>query len=34
MIDANRATRLEVTIVVLILAEILISLGQIIFLRH
>jgi uncharacterized Rmd1/YagE family protein len=34
MIDANRSTRLEATIIFLIGAEILITLGQIIFLRH
>jgi uncharacterized Rmd1/YagE family protein len=34
MIDANRATRLEVTVVILIMAEILLTLGQIIFWRH
>jgi len=34
MIDANVATRLEATIVILIIAEILISIGQIIFWRH
>ncbi len=34
MIDANRATRLEATIVLLIIAEILLTLGQIIFWRH
>jgi uncharacterized Rmd1/YagE family protein len=34
MIDANLATRLETTIVILIMAEIVISLGQIFFLRH
>ncbi len=34
MIDADRATRLEATIVVLIMAEILLTLGQIIFWRH
>jgi uncharacterized Rmd1/YagE family protein len=34
MIDANRATRLEATVVILILAEILLTLGQIIFWRH
>jgi uncharacterized Rmd1/YagE family protein len=34
MIDANRATRLEVTVVILIMAEILLTLGQIIFWRN
>jgi uncharacterized Rmd1/YagE family protein len=34
MIDANRAIRLEATIVLLIIAEILLTLGQIIFWRH
>jgi uncharacterized Rmd1/YagE family protein len=34
MIDANTATRLEATIVILIVAEILLTLGQIIFWRH
>lgn len=34
MIDASRATRLEATIVLLILAEILITLGQIFFMRR
>jgi uncharacterized Rmd1/YagE family protein len=34
MIDANRATRLEATIIFLIFAEILITLGQIVFTRH
>jgi uncharacterized Rmd1/YagE family protein len=34
MIDANLATRLEATIVVLILAEILLTLGEIVFWRH
>ena len=34
MIDANTATRLEATIVILIVAEILISIGQLIFWRH
>jgi uncharacterized Rmd1/YagE family protein len=34
MIDADRATRLEATIVILILAEILITLSQIVFWRH
>ena len=34
MIDANRATRLEATVVILIMAEILLTLGQIIFWRH
>jgi uncharacterized Rmd1/YagE family protein len=34
MIDANRATRLEATVVFLILAEILLSIGQIMLLRH
>jgi len=34
MIDANVATRLEATIVILIIAEILISIGQLIFWRH
>lgn len=34
MIDANRATRLEATIIILILAEIVITLGQILFLHH
>jgi uncharacterized Rmd1/YagE family protein len=34
MIDANLATRLETTIVILIMAEIVISLSQIFFLRH
>ena len=34
MIDANTATRLEATIVILIVAEILISIGQLIFGRH
>jgi uncharacterized Rmd1/YagE family protein len=30
MIDANRATRLEATVVILIMAEILLTIGQII----
>jgi uncharacterized Rmd1/YagE family protein len=34
MIDANRATRLEVTVVILIMAEILLTLAEIIFWRH
>ncbi|MBO0734334.1 MAG: RMD1 family protein [Methylocapsa sp.] len=34
MIDANLATRLEATIVILIIAEIVISVAQIIFWRH
>jgi uncharacterized Rmd1/YagE family protein len=34
MIDANTATRLEATIVILIVAEILVSIGQLIFWRH
>ncbi|HEY8005340.1 MAG TPA: RMD1 family protein [Methylocella sp.] len=34
MIDADRATRLEATIVVLIIAEIFLTIGQIIFWRH
>jgi uncharacterized Rmd1/YagE family protein len=34
MIDANTATRLEATIVILIVAEVLISIGQLIFWRH
>ena len=34
MIDANRATRLEATVVILIMAEILLTLGQIILWRH
>jgi uncharacterized Rmd1/YagE family protein len=34
MIDANTATRLEATIVILIVAEILLTIGQIIFWRH
>ncbi|MGH6852737.1 MAG: RMD1 family protein [Methylocella sp.] len=34
MIDAYRATRLEATVVILIMAEILLTLGQIIFWRH
>lgn len=34
MIDANRATRLEATVVILILAEILLTLGQIFLMRH
>jgi uncharacterized Rmd1/YagE family protein len=34
MIDADRATRLEATIVVLIIAEIIITIGQIIIGRH
>jgi uncharacterized Rmd1/YagE family protein len=34
MIDADRATRLEATIVVLIIAEIVITIGQIIVGRH
>ncbi len=34
MIDANTATRLEATIIILIVAEILISIGQLIFWRH
>ncbi|MGH6799336.1 MAG: RMD1 family protein, partial [Roseiarcus sp.] len=34
LIAANRATRLEVTVVILIMAEILLTLGQIIFWRH
>ena len=34
MIDADRATRLEATVVILIVAEILLTIGQIIFWRH
>ena len=34
MIDADRATRLEATVVILIIAEILLTIGQIIFWRH
>ncbi len=34
MIDADRATRLEATVVILILAELLLTIGQIIFWRH
>ncbi|MGH6935770.1 MAG: hypothetical protein ACRED2_06240, partial [Methylocella sp.] len=34
MIDVSRATRLEATVVILIMAEILLTLGQIIFWRH
>ena len=34
MIDADRATRLEATIVILIIAEIFLTIGQIIFWRH
>ncbi len=34
MIDADRATRLETTVVVLIITEILLTIGQIIFWRH
>ena len=34
IIDADRATRLEATVVILIVAEILLTLGQIIFWHH
>ena len=34
IIDADRATRLEATVVVLIVAEILLTIGQIVFWRH
>lgn len=34
IIDADRATRLETTVVVLIVAEILLTIGQIVFWRH
>ncbi|WP_395666300.1 RMD1 family protein [Methylocella sp.] len=34
ILDADRATRLEATIVILIVAEILLTIGQLIFLKH
>jgi uncharacterized Rmd1/YagE family protein len=34
VIDADRATRLEATVVILIVTEILLTIGQIIFWRH
>jgi uncharacterized Rmd1/YagE family protein len=34
IIDADRATRLETTVVILIVAEILLTIGQMVFWRH